>query len=599
MRIITSWLVATLLTSGFAIAQPTLNLKTRRIETSSTRRVNEINSPNAAGSGHLLLQFDTAPTPETVAELTQRGITVLQDVPENGLLVTISRRTSLKGLGVRYAAPLAAADKISPLVTSLDPAAASGFFLVEFHPDVDMNTARAVLLNAGFELHENPDLSPHHLMIQSDSSDQVLALAKLDPVGYIFPASSDLVNGVSTVAFGGALTTNGAVAQSIPTNGNGWDGPGLGAATVNYVFSAMTAQLPPAAAQAEIQRAMGEWTKAVKVTWKLGTSPTAAQTVNILWGTFAHGDGFPFDGTGGVLAHTFYPAPPNPEPIAGDMHFDDSERWHIGSDTDLFSVALHELGHALGLGHSDNPAAVMYPYYKKQTGLSSLDISAIQTMYAAQDGATAAPVTPPSTPPAPPANPAPPATPAPAQLTLAVNVSASSTAAATISISGSASGGKGTINITWNTDHGSFGTAIGPSSGWSVSGIPLATGINTITVTAIDSVTHVSQSFVVTRQAATTPTSTDKTPPSLTITTPSATSISSGSASITFSGAASDNTAVTSVTWSTNTGGSGTAIGTSQWTASIPLLVGSNTVTIRAWDAAGNVAWRSAVVSRH
>jgi hypothetical protein len=56
---------------------------------------------------------------------------------------------------------------------------------------------------------------------------------------------------------------------------------------------------------------------------------------------------------------------------------------------------------------------------------------------------------------------------------------------------------------------------------------------------------------------------------------------------------------VAAITWSTNTGGAGTAAGTTNWTATIPLLVGSNRVTIRATDTAGNVAWRSVVVSRY
>ena len=52
------------------------------------------------------------------------------------------------------------------------------------------------------------------------------------------------------------------------------------------------------------------------------------------------------------------------------------------------------------------------------------------------------------------------------------------------------------------------------------------------------------------------------------------------------------------MTWSTNTGRSGTALGTDQWTAVIPLLVGLNQVIIRATDTAGNMSWRSVVVTR-
>jgi hypothetical protein len=52
------------------------------------------------------------------------------------------------------------------------------------------------------------------------------------------------------------------------------------------------------------------------------------------------------------------------------------------------------------------------------------------------------------------------------------------------------------------------------------------------------------------------------------------------------------------VTWSTNTGGAGTASGTAQWSVAIPLLVGFNQVIIRATDTVGNVSWRSVVVAR-
>lgn len=122
--------------------------------------------------------------------------------------------------------------------------------------------------------------------------------------------------------------------------------------------------------------------------WSDVTALTFTETVNvdadiiIQFAIGNHHDGYPFDGQGSVLAHAFFPG----DDRGGDTHFDDAETWTFNSSegVDLFMVAAHEFGHALGLSHSSNTEALMYPWYqgyKDGFKLPLDDVQGIQSLY--------------------------------------------------------------------------------------------------------------------------------------------------------------------------------------------------------------------------
>jgi hypothetical protein len=157
---------------------------------------------------------------------------------------------------------------------------------------------------------------------------------------------------------------------------------------------------------------------------------------------------------------------------------------------------------------------------------------------------------------------------------------------ASLSLGGTAADNVGVASVTWSNSRGGSGTASGTTT-WSVPSIGLQTGSNVITITAHDAAGNIgADSLTVTYNAP----SADTTAPAVTISGPtSATTYTATSSPLTLSGTASDNVGVAQVSWVTDRGASGTASGTTNWTAAgITLQGGTNIVTVTARDAAGN-----------
>ncbi|XP_026170985.1 matrix metallopeptidase-21 isoform X2 [Mastacembelus armatus] len=108
-------------------------------------------------------------------------------------------------------------------------------------------------------------------------------------------------------------------------------------------------------------------------------SPLEDVDIRLGFGTGRHlGCNQRFDGTGQEFAHAWF---------LGDVHFDDDEHFttpSAGSGISLLKVAVHEIGHVLGLPHIYRPGSIMQPsYLPHESGfeIDWMDRKAIQHLY--------------------------------------------------------------------------------------------------------------------------------------------------------------------------------------------------------------------------
>ncbi|XP_033102154.1 matrix metalloproteinase-17-like [Anneissia japonica] len=144
--------------------------------------------------------------------------------------------------------------------------------------------------------------------------------------------------------------------------------------------------------KAIIVRAFQIWSDHIPVTFK---ETTDIADIELSFGSRAHGDLYPFDGPDGTLAHAYLPGIYDVL-LAGDVHFDDDERFTQNSyiNYNLLQVAAHEIGHALGLAHSNVYGALMYPTYngyQPSFRLPDDDIRGIQALYGSRTNSNPGP----------------------------------------------------------------------------------------------------------------------------------------------------------------------------------------------------------------
>jgi predicted Zn-dependent protease len=149
--------------------------------------------------------------------------------------------------------------------------------------------------------------------------------------------------------------------------------------TLTYRFENFSPDLQQNIIRSAIRDAFNQWSTYAPLNLD---ETTTGGNIRISWATGDHGDGYPFDdaGTsaGNILAHAFFP-------MDGRVHFDEAENWtnnNPPSGIDLATVAVHEFGHSLGLGHSTDTTAVMYAYYSGlRRNLLNDDIFGIRAIY--------------------------------------------------------------------------------------------------------------------------------------------------------------------------------------------------------------------------
>lgn len=491
----------------------------------------------------------------------QRGAKILSSIPVNGFIIAAPEEMSWEGLDFTYRSPIEASDKMSPQILTanlsdgdVSPTEARALVILHFHKDVEDWEADGILDAEGVAALKNGSLTSEDRLAELTPG-EMAALSLWDEIEYLFPAPQGLKEGEMYMACGGVLSAGYEVAMLAASYGEGWDGPGRGQASISYSFGSLGNRTDPVQTRAEVRRALNEWSRVVAVNFSETTVRNSTRNIDVMFATGEHGDPFPFRSGSTVLGHSFYPAPPNPEPIAGDIHVNDAWAWSIGGQWDIFSVVLHEIGHSLGIGHTDTPGSVMYPYYQKAEGLKQPDIDSIRQIYA-EPGNTAI---------------------VPLRIAITNPAEGARVITGTTNLGGTISRGAAGLRIAYLNETSNLrGNCLINSinTTYSCAAIALNPGNNRLRIEAtLNNVTTSSIRNLILETNGSV---------QLKIASPATSGQSTAASQVRLEGTAAFSGGIASVTWATNRSRSGSATGLESWNALIPLEIGSNEISVTA-----------------
>ncbi|XP_058115538.1 metalloendoproteinase 2-MMP-like [Magnolia sinica] len=194
---------------------------------------------------------------------------------------------------------------------------------------------------------------------------------------------ADVINGTSTMNSGRSKNKNERRLYTFFPGTPKWPSSKR---ELTYAFSTQNLVIQIQVMRTIFRRAFDRWAAVTQLTF---TEIDSYITADLRIGFFSgdHGDGEPFDGVLGTLAHAF-------SPTNGMFHLDAAENWVADGDVttsssrstaiDLESVAVHEIGHLLGLGHSSVEDAIMFPTIAagtRRVDLGADDILGVQKLY--------------------------------------------------------------------------------------------------------------------------------------------------------------------------------------------------------------------------